>query len=157
MKSFAINNNTVSGNPCVFGSAQGEALSVSSETSTSVSNNILMGNTHCRDFDISGSGPYDVAFNDLGSVHNGTNGGVGSYDPHDNLSNVTPGFIGGDNYQLSSASPLVDAGSNSVTGGVGTLDAAGHTRVVAIRTTTATVDIGAYELQDEIFKNGFDE
>jgi hypothetical protein len=52
---------------------------------------------------------------------------------------------------LSPSSTLVNSGDNSPLGGVGALDAAGNTRVVF-----DTVDVSAYELQDDIFKNGFD-
>lgn len=74
--------------------------------------------------------------------------------PHDlsagNL-NIDPGFVGSDNFRLTPASPLVNAGREDVSYGLTQLDLDDHARVQG-----GFVDIGAYELRERIFVDGFD-
>jgi hypothetical protein len=65
-------------------------------------------------------------------------GGIGSWDAAGAM-------------RLAVNSPLRDGGNNSPIGGTGSFDADGNPRVVF-----GTVDLCAYEIQDVIFKNGFD-
>ena len=65
--------------------------------------------------------------------------------------NMDPGFVGNGDYRLRGDSPLRDAGDNNPPGGTGSVDVGGRARVVF-----GTVDIGAHELQDSIFSDGFD-
>jgi hypothetical protein len=153
--SAIVNNNTISGNSC-SGTTAYPALSFAAYSPATAENNIIVDNPMCSDAVFNGGGSFIVEYNDLGKTYNDTAGYGGTYQASNNLAGVTPNFVGNGSYQLSGNSPLVDAGSNSATGGVGTSDAAGHARIVAIRSSTATVDIGAYELQDDIFKNGFE-
>jgi hypothetical protein len=154
--SVVFNNNTVTGNSCGSSSPQ-NALSLLTSSSTDVQNNILLGNAEClQDAVFSGLGAFDLGFNDFGVVSQTVTTDGGSYNAHDNLSMVPPQFVGSGSYELTASSSLVDAGTNTAAGGVGTVDVAGKTRIVGIRSATATIDIGAYELQDDIFKNGFE-
>lgn|GEM_PF-3759518 len=70
-----------------------------------------------------------------------------------NLVGVDPHFIDAPhgNYRLQSDSLARDAGDDSPPGGLPTQDLDGYARVFG-----AHVDIGAYEIGDEIFANGFD-
>ncbi|MEO7324597.1 MAG: choice-of-anchor Q domain-containing protein [Dokdonella sp.] len=120
----------------------------------SLSNNIVWGNLGGDDLRITtpgsfNSGPSTLANNDIGTF-SGIN-----YTETDDV-NVDPRFAGGGSYALASDSSLIDAGTNAAPGGTGTYDLAGLARIVAIRSDTPVVDIGAYELQDRIFQNGFD-
>ena len=109
----------------------------------SVSNNVFWGN----EGDDLGLGIYVFV----------TNNDVGTYccDPVDESGNISldPGFVDPDgaDYRPGGSSPLVEAGRNDAPGGVGTFDLGGGLRVIG-----STVDIGAYELQDRIFRDGFD-
>jgi hypothetical protein len=154
-----VNNNTVSGNSCSAPSgSSGFAASFYSTSTLNIFNNIFYGNSNCAvDLYLQGtsSTAFYLEFNDLDNVRDPASGEFAIFAPSNNFSE-TPGFVGNGSYQLAGDSPLVDAGSNSASGGVGTLDVAGQPRVVAIRSSTATVDIGAYELQDDIFKSGFE-
>lgn len=67
-----------------------------------------------------------------------------------NLS-VDPGFAGTANFRLTPASPLVNAGREDISFGLTQLDLDDHARVQG-----GFVDIGAYELPERIFANGFD-
>lgn len=65
---------------------------------------------------------------------------------------VDPLFVDGDgDYHLQADSPVVNAGLNSVPGGIGPDDYDDNPRNVL-----GAVDIGAYELQERIFADGFD-
>ncbi|MEO5561354.1 MAG: choice-of-anchor Q domain-containing protein [Dokdonella sp.] len=120
----------------------------------SLSNNIVWGNFGGDDLRLTlpgsiDSGPSTLANNDIGTFS-----GINFTETDD--VNVDPRFVGGGSYALASDSPLIDAGTNAAPGGTGTYDLAGLARIVAIRSDTPVVDIGAYELQDLIFKDGYD-
>lgn len=70
-----------------------------------------------------------------------------------NLIGVDPLFVdaANGNYRLQSNSPARDAGTASPPGGLGLFDLDGKPR-----TFGSAPDIGAYEIGDRIFKNGFD-
>lgn len=70
-----------------------------------------------------------------------------------NLIGVDPLFVdaANGNYRLKSNSPARDAGAATPPGGLGLFDLDGNPR-----TFGPAADIGAYEIGDEIFKNGFD-
>ncbi len=91
-----------------------------------------------------GEANVEVSYSDIGVVHF-----FGSHTT-DHLYDIDPQFVGGGDYRLSASSPLVDAGNAAVTGGTGSYDAAGRTRVIG------QVDVGAYEVDEIIFRNGFE-
>ena len=91
-----------------------------------------------------GNGPATLDSSDIGAMLQGF--GVLT---QNNVLHVDPRFVGGGNYRLAGDSLLRDAGNNTFANG--THDVVGQPRVVF-----DTVDIGAYEVQDRIFKNGFD-
>jgi hypothetical protein len=153
---LAVNNNTISGNSCsaLMGSdslpGDGTNLAIYGSP-VNVDNNIFYGNVGCTN-DIhfnaaTASARFYVEHNDIGVEQLAI---TGTYSPFHNLS-LAPDFVGNGNYKLAPSSPLVNQGDNFATGGIGSVDAAGNPRVVY-----DTVDIGAYELQDDIFKNGFE-
>lgn len=120
----------------------------------SVANNIVWGNFGGDDVRVTipgsfASGPSTLANNDIGTLS-----GINITETDD--VNVDPRFIGTGSYALASDSPLIDAGMNAAPGGTGTYDLMGLARIVAIRSDTPVVDVGAYELQDVIFKDGYD-
>jgi hypothetical protein len=61
-----------------------------------------------------------------------------------------PSFVGAGDFRLRSDSPARDAGNSAFTTDI-PVDLDGATRVVG-----AAVDIGAWEVGDTIFANGFD-
>ena len=112
-----------------------------------VYNNVFCGNAdHDLQINVESGVAATVAYNDICS--SGVWGGAIAEVA--NL-NVDPGFVGAGDYHLRGDSPLRDSGDNSPPGGTDSIDAGGKTRVVF-----GTVDIGAYELQDLIFADGFD-
>lgn len=151
-----LNNNTVSDNACLpsqSGVNPGYGVQVVTNVGqVSVANNILFGNQGCEDdLYFNGSDPAaTLAFysNDVGTFVFPNSGGA-RLSGSDNQA-VIPEFVPG-SYRLTSTSPLINAGDNSATGGIGSIDVAGNPRIVF-----DTVDIGAYELQDDIFNNGFE-
>jgi hypothetical protein len=107
-----------------------------------LSNNIFWGNagTDLR----MDSASFTLVNNDIGSrtgVVVGETGSI-SMDPH---------FLASNDYRLAGNSPARDAGTNSPQGGLSFLDARGAERVVF-----GTVDMGAYEIQDELFSGTFE-
>lgn len=71
--------------------------------------------------------------------------------------NITdqPIFFAADDYRLAPGSPGIDAGLNNFA--TETTDLAGNPRIVdGDGNGVATIDMGAYELQDEIFANSFE-
>jgi hypothetical protein len=116
-----------------------------------LANNILWNNTDDGGYDLYAGATHSRLHNDVGVA-----GG-----PHatpdiaqGNLS-IDPGFVDCPlicviPYALASASALVNAGDDAPGNGIGTLDLAMQTRLVG-----AHVDIGAYENQDVLFRDGF--
>jgi hypothetical protein len=96
-------------------------------------------------FDLLVQGHVSLYSNDIGT-YSGTPGSETGDVPVDPLFvDVVQG-----NYHLRATSPLIDQGVAAPDGNAGDYDAAGDPRVVG------AVDIGAYELQDLIFVDGFD-
>jgi hypothetical protein len=140
-----INNtfaqNTVALNPAT--ATGGLLFSVNLATSPppdTMSNNILWGNSG---FDLSTIAV--LVDNDYGSDSD-------SPDPS-SIGNVTfdPQFSSATDFHLSSTSPLLGMGTLTPTGGLPSVDIEGHAR----KSLDNTVDMGAYERGDEIFKDGF--
>lgn len=145
--SIMFNNNTVAGNSVPASSNRaGVTFSGNGPGDVRIANNIVWNNGG-TDMSLTTSGTIYLDHNDIGSRSVG--GGVivdetGSY-------NVDPHFVSAGDGHLHSASPLRDAGVASPIGGVGSADVEGNARVVF-----GGVDLGAYEIQDRIFKDGFD-
>ncbi len=145
--SIMFNNNTVAGNSVPASSARaGVLFNGSGPGDVRIANSIVWNNGGA-DISLTTSGTIYLDHNDIGSRSVG--GGVivnetGSY-------NVDPHFVSAGDRHLHSASPLRDAGVASPIGGVGSADVEGYARVVF-----GGVDVGAYEIQDRIFKDGFE-
>lgn len=152
----AINNNTISGNVCSAPPPGNIAPGTAADFTTNASqmdlaNNIVYGNVGCQQElllnSASAQASFSLANNDFGTVYFPNSGGSPVSQVGD--ISVNPSFVAG-GFTLAPSSALVNGGKNSPPGGVGTTDAAGNPRVV-----DTDIDIGAYELQDDIFKNGF--
>jgi len=101
---------------------------------------------------ITGNGGYGLAGSSGGTVslyntiiyNNVPNHNTLPGDTGNNLIGVDPGFVdqADDNYRLRPGSPAINAGTNSPTGGLGSLDLDGNIRIMQ-----STVDIGAYEFK----------
>ena len=125
-----ITNNTVAGNTAASGES---GLRLGGINTASITNNILFGNTG---FDLRlDAGNTLLMNNDIGEQA-GFAGGPGS---SGNVS-VNPRFVGGGNYHLLASSPVINAGTNSPTGGLSATDLDGSPRI-----SGGTVDMGAYE------------
>ncbi len=138
-----INNNTIAGNTNPAGSPQ-TALRLSQPPcgAVSMSNNIVW-NGSVDDGYVSCD--MILANNDIDDLYTFPTVGVG------NIS-ADPRFIdpGNGNYRLPGNSIARDSGFNSPLGGARNYDLDGNARVVF-----GTIDIGAYEVQDTIFRDGF--
>jgi hypothetical protein len=136
-----FNNNTVTANHIGNAIYTGGVL-ISGGGSATLGNNVLWGNDGV-DLRLQGTANKALDHNDIQDL-SGT--------PASNAAalNVNPLALAASDYRLIANSPLVNGGSASVPGGIGTLDAAGLPRVVS------SVDIGAYEVQEVIFANGFE-
>ncbi len=133
-----FNNNTVTANDAV-----GWAAKLHGSGFWSVANNIAWGNPN---FDLLLEQHVALYDNDIGSYQGTPSADTGNV-------SIDPGFVdsGSGNYRLRGNSPLLDQGVNAPYGGIGAYDAGGNDRVVF-----GVVDIGAYELQDGIFADGFE-
>ena len=156
---LVVNNNTVSGNTCATTSAPaGHAAFLFSNDTLDAFNNIFYGNSGCTsDIEVNGESTtaIQLEYDDIGVGVYPSSGDFKTFSLANSVF-VTPDFVGTGGYQLKQTSPLIDAGLNSAPGGVGTADAAGNPRIVAELSTTPRVDIGAYEVQDIIFADGFE-
>ncbi len=115
-------------------------------TNLSVADNANVG-LNCFDFV-----PFTM-FNTI-AYNNGSDGGVGSGSSQgNNLIGIDPHFIDAahGNYRLRADSAARDAGTATPPGGLGLFDLDGNPRNFG-----AAPDIGAYEIGDKIFKNGFE-
>ncbi len=141
-----ITSNTASGNGGDGALTGGFRIQVGTALSDSifVSNNILWGNSS-PDLHIDNGAV--LYHNDFGQLT-----GTASVLSAGNVS-IEPGFSGGapQSFRLGPASPLIDAGINAAPGGLTSVDLEGFTRVQG-----GAVDMGAYELSDVIFSDGFD-
>jgi hypothetical protein len=89
-------------------------------------------------------GPSVVSFNDIGTL---------SADTPPTLNNnfsTDPQFVSDSNFHLALSSPLLQQGTPTPTGGLPTIDLVGRPR-----TFNGTVDLGAFERNDDIFEDGF--
>ena len=143
---LVFNGNTVAGNISMIAGGSARASFTVKDGPLHLANDIFWGNTNVDLIvDAEGVVPAGISYNDIG---------VGQYfgwsDSGGNYSNVDPLFMGAGDYRLMPSSPLRDSGNNAAVGGVGSYDAAGGTRIVG------QIDVGAYEIPDRIFKNGFE-
>jgi len=132
-----FNNNTVTGN------GGGYAIGLRGSGFWSAANNVIWGN---ENGDVTLGAHVALYDNDIGTYQ-------GTPDSETGGVSIDPRFVdaANGNYRLRADSPLIDEGIGDPYGGVGTYDAGGRERIVF-----AAVDIGAYELQDPIFSDGFD-
>lgn len=135
-----ITNNTFTDNYGLVGTPS--AVHIEGTRPWSIANNIVYDNSAFSSLRIPINA--QLRFNDIDSL-SGTpalDTGNVSVDPH---------FAGSGDHHLAPNSPLVNAGFNAVPEGIGPNDFDGNPRVVS-----GIIDIGAYELQDVIFANGFE-
>ncbi|WP_331649486.1 choice-of-anchor Q domain-containing protein [Dokdonella sp.] len=143
-----LNHLTVTGNQSrdPASTVNGLALHNSPDASTELANSVTWGNGAGRaDLYLAGGNHW------LTRVHSGSRDGnapAGDNTP----STGDPGFIGSGNPRLRPDSILVDSGVANPAGGSGSYDADGRPRVQG-----AAVDVGAFELSDLLFRNGFDQ
>lgn len=144
--SIFFNNNTVAGNSVPASSPQaGVVFEGSTSGDVHVANNILWNNGGV-DMRLGVSGTAYLDHNDIGSRSTGS-AMVNESTPF----HVDPQFLSANDVHLMSASPLRDAGAASPIGGSGNHDLGGGARVVF-----GGLDLGAYEIQDRIFTDGFE-
>lgn len=136
-------NNTIADNINTAGGTGGLLVSSTTPGSGLLSNNIAWSNTYAG-FNVEYA-PILVD-NDYGAIQ-------GNIDPSSsgNVS-VAPRFVGNGNYHLGANSPLLANGTLAPGGGLPTIDLEGNPR-----TFNNTVDLGAYERGDEIFRDGYDD
>ena len=133
-----FNNNTVAAN----GELSGALFTGSGDMA--IANNVFWGNGN-SDLASNGSGSNTLNSNDYGALS-------GNWVADINSLHVNPKFIAPGDYRLRADSLLLDAGDSNAVGGVGSQDAGGSERVVF-----GSVDIGAYEVSDHIFKDDFEQ
>jgi hypothetical protein len=141
-------NNTIAGNINTYMSTTSNvALDNGDANTVYASNNIFWGNTATADLDFSSVSNVNLVSNDYASIN-------GTPDTDTNNQGIDPQFVGGGNYRLSVNSPLLNTGTLTPAGSAAlpTIDIAGNPR-----SFNSTVDFGAYERGNEIFKCGFDQ
>ncbi|MEO5622722.1 MAG: hypothetical protein ABIO74_12695 [Dokdonella sp.] len=138
-----FDSNTVARNSVPATSTRA-GVNVSGMAGVAMTNNIVWDNGG-TDVRLSQGGSAELDHNDIGSV--GTNGPVTTTNPF----NVDPQFAGPLDAQLAPTSPLRDVGLNPLSEDLGIWDVIGAARIVF-----GTIDVGAYEVQDAIFADGFD-
>jgi hypothetical protein len=145
--SVLFNNNTVAGNSVPASSFRaGVLFSGNTPGDVRVANSILWNNGGA-DISLGVVGTVYLDHDDIGSRAVGGGVVVNDINPYQ----VDPHFVSVHDVHLASTSPLRDAGGASPIGGAGNADAGGDARVVF-----GGIDVGAYEIQDRIFRNGFD-
>jgi hypothetical protein len=140
-----VNNNTIAGNTTTDPSPLTGLIPVGAGT-IAVANNIVWDGSVDDVFNVSSNAPNLVfAHNDIDGFQTPPAVSVGDI-------NASPQFMapGAGNYRLKGDSPARDTGENSPPGGIRIYDLDGNPRVVF-----GTVDMGAYEIQNEIFGDGF--
>jgi len=142
-----INNNTIAGNMQSKNSIYGPVgVLLSGSAGFDLANNIIR-NDGASDVWASGSPPPAVTF-DRDDIHSYLNiapqTGAKTIDKDPLFMDSANG-----NYRLLPSSPAVERGDNSPPGGTRTVDLDGNPRIVGV------VDLGAYELPDSIFADGF--
>jgi hypothetical protein len=139
-----MNNNTIAGNTASDGPTL-NGFEPNGKGMFSVSNNIVWdGDDDDVDNTSANAAHMIFANNDIGHFARAP---TSSGDINEDPQFVDPA---NGNYRLMGASPARDAGENSPPGGTLTHDLDGNTRVIGI------VDMGAYEIPDEIFSDGFE-
>jgi len=130
-----VTNNTVSGNLAGQPGTSEAAAHFGTPNSGNIflSNNIFHANTTSGQSDLHVGLTTTLITNDIESM-----AGTPSPLSIGNVS-VDPSFIGGGNLRLQENSPVIDFGTNSALGGVGTVDIAGYPRINGV------IDLGAYE------------
>jgi hypothetical protein len=141
--------NTLVANGCLPGDSCAAVMRIGSSSNANVviANNAFGLNDAGVDLQIDGS-------TSIGILHNNLVGLSGNVAPASNTGNLalfSPGFVDplGGNYRLQVGSPLRDAGHATFAGAAPDLD--GLPRV-----NGGSVDIGAYENQDDLFGDGFE-
>jgi hypothetical protein len=134
-------NNTFSGNHATD-AAQAKRVTLGYITLAGVrlSNNIFWGNATgpgVFDLDLSASFAGTAAAT---LVNNDIEASTGTAAAATGTLHIDPQFVGGGNFRLAHASPLIDAGVGNPTGGLTSVDLDG-----AVRVAGAAVDLGAYE------------
>ncbi|MEO7325097.1 MAG: choice-of-anchor Q domain-containing protein [Dokdonella sp.] len=132
-----FNNNTIAANVGMVGAL------VAGSGNANISNNVLWLNGG-TDLVSIGTGIRDLTNNDYGTRSGNTNTDI-------NALHVDPLFMAAGDFSLRANSPMRDAGDNGVIGGIGMWDAGGNPRLIS-----GIVDIGAYEVPDIIFQDGFE-
>ena len=141
-----VNNNTIAGNTESNGFPALTGLSLYGSAGFDLANNIVWNDGYC-DVSAYGNPPPAVTFDkDDIDGYCAVAPQAGSGDINEDPLFVDPAL---GNYRLQPASPAVNAGDNSPPGTTRTVDLDGKPRVVGI------VDMGAYELPDFIFADGF--
>ncbi len=141
-------NNTIAGNINTYMSTTSNvALDDGGANTVYASNNIFWGNTATAELDFSSLSNVSLVSNDYASIN-------GTPDTDTGNQSVDPQFAGGGSYRLSVSSPLLNTGTLTPAGSAAlpTIDIAGNPR-----SFNSTVDFGAYERGNEIFKYGFDQ
>lgn len=151
--SATFTNITVTGNSALL---QGGGVYATSGPAIAFANSIVSGNTATGGANISlhGSSTATSDHSLLGSELSANYSGHGNYFADDpKLSALADNGGPTKTMALQSDSPAIDAGDNSLVPGGVQYDqrGAGHPRIVK-----GTVDMGAFEYGDEIFKDGFD-
>ena len=110
-------------------------------------NNILWNNLSegSDPLDLTMVGPSEIAMNDIGTAEFDTPPTV------DGGFVVDPQFVSDTNFRLAPTSPLLRQGTLTAAGGLPTIDLLGNPRQF-----DNTVDLGAYERNDDIFQDGFE-
>ncbi|MEO5626974.1 MAG: hypothetical protein ABIQ70_13280 [Dokdonella sp.] len=145
--SVVFNNNTVAGNSVSASAHQtGFGLSGTTAGDVRIANSILWNNGG-TDIRLSVSAAVYLDHDDIGSRNVGSSVIVNETSPYQ----IDPQFLSANDVHLMSTSPLRDAGMASPIGGSGNTDLGGGARVAF-----GGIDLGAYEIQDSIFKDGFE-
>jgi hypothetical protein len=134
-----INNNTIADN--VFATT-GPVYGTLFTYTVSLSNNILWSN----------GGP-EIWGGANALMYNNDVDQIGATPAPGSVANISadPQFAGALDRHILSSSPARDAGTNTPAGGTLPVDLDGNPRTVS-----GQIDMGAYELQDDIFADGFD-
>jgi hypothetical protein len=139
-----MNNNTIAGNTAADASPLYGLRPLGQGTFT-VSNNIVWNGGPADVLNGSAMPPMIFSHNDVDHFQTPPASSVGDINTDPRFRSPANG-----NYQIWGNSPARNAGDNSPPGTTRNYDLNGQDRVVF-----GTVDMGAYELQDEIFPNGF--
>lgn len=143
-------NNTVANNlleSTDSGAPAGVDFSNVGTGKTYLSNNILWNNLSegSAPLDLTMAGPSEISMNDIGTAEFDTPPTV------DGGFIVDPQFVSDTNFRLAPTSPLLRQGTLTAAGGLPSIDLLGNPRQF-----DDTVDLGAFERNDDIFQDGFE-